>query len=204
MLTLARRWRWLTLLAMASLLSGCLALPQTGLFAFRLAVTSLGVENVRIGPYNLNAGLDTTDLTSLIASSLGAGSLPVQATMALGLGLPAGMPAVNMAGFNWTLDMPGVDPVSGRYNEDVSLTPGDGANLRLPVSFDVLATDPQRLSPMIDLARQLASNGSLPAGSELAITPGNLRGLGMTLPAGLLTPTLRLNVGEDGQLTPVR
>ncbi|WP_447894131.1 MULTISPECIES: hypothetical protein [unclassified Vreelandella] len=201
---LARRWRWLTLLSLASLLTGCLALPQTSLFAFRLAVTSLGVENVKVGPYDLNAGFDTTNLSSLIASSLGSGSLPIQATMALGLGLPAGMPAVNMSGFNWTLDMPGADPVSGRYAEEVSLTPGDGANLRLPVSFDVLATDPQRLRPMINLAQQLASHGSLPAGSELAITPGNLRGLGMTLPSGLFTPTIRLNVGQDGQLTPVR
>lgn len=85
-----RHWRWLVTLSLASLLTGCLALPQTSLFAFRLAVTSLGVEDVRIGPYSINAGLDTSDLTSLLASSLGAGSLPVQATLALGLGLPGG------------------------------------------------------------------------------------------------------------------
>lgn len=199
-----RHWRWLVILSLASLLTGCLALPQTGLFAFRLAVTSLGVEDVRIGPYSINAGLGTSDLTSLLASSLGAGSLPVQATLALGLGLPAGMPAVAMSGFDWTLSMPGVEPVQGEYKQDVSLTPGDGANLRLPVAFDVLDTDTQKMAPMLNLARQLAAQGELPAGSQLAITPGDLRGLGMTLPAGLLTPTIRLNVGEDGQLTPQR
>ena len=75
-----RRGRGLVLLLLASLLTGCLALPQTGLFAFRLAVTSLGIEDVRIGPYSVNAGLDTSDLSSFLASSLGAGSLPVQAT----------------------------------------------------------------------------------------------------------------------------
>ena len=204
MLHVARYWRWLTLFGVASLLTGCLALPQTGLFAFRLAVTSLGVEDVRIGPYSLDAGLDTSDLTSLLASSLGAGSLPVQATIALGLGLPAGMPPVEMAGFRWTLDMPGVDPVQGQYKQDVTLTAGDDANLRLPVAFDVLATDSQRMAPTLDLAKQLASQGELPTGSQLAITPGDLRGLGMRLPAGLLTPTLRLNVGADGQLIPQR
>ncbi|PJX13481.1 hypothetical protein CWI66_11965 [Halomonas sp. 141] len=188
----------------AALLTGCLALPQTGLFAFRLAVTSLGVEEVRIGPYSVNAGLDTSDLTRLLASSLGAGSLPVQATLAMGLGLPAGMPAVEMSGFRWTLDMPGVDPVQGQYQQDVTLTPGDDANLRLPVAFDILATDTQRMTPMIELVSQLASQGELPPGSELAITPGDLRGLGMTLPSGLLTPTIRLNVGADGQLIPQR
>ncbi|HAA44991.1 MAG: Uncharacterized protein XD36_1842 [Halomonas sp. 54_146] len=204
---IARRWRWLTLLGFASLLTGCLALPQTGLFAFRLAVTSLGVEDVRIGPYSINAssinaGLDTSDLTSLIASSLGAGSLPIHATIAMGLGLPAGMPPVEMSGFRWALDMPGVDPVQGSYEQDVTLTSGGGANLRLPVAFDVLATDRQRLTPMLELASQLASQGELPPGSQLAITPGDLRGLGMRLPAGLLTPTIRLNVGADGQLVP--
>lgn len=102
-----KRGRGLLLLLMASLLAGCLALPQTGLFAFRLAVTSLGIEEVRIGPYNVQAGLDTSDLTSLLASSLGTGSLPVQATLAMGLGLPTGMPAVEMSGFRWMLDMPG-------------------------------------------------------------------------------------------------
>lgn len=136
--------RWLILLSLTSLLTGCLALPQTGLFAFRLAVTSLGVEDVRIGSYSINAGLDTSDLTSLIASSLGAGSLPIQATIAMGLGLPAGMPPVEMSGFRWSLDMPGVGPVQGNYEQDVTLTSGDDANLRLPVAFDVLATDTQK------------------------------------------------------------
>ena len=194
--------RWIILLGVASLLTGCLALPQTGLFAFRLAVTSLGIEDVRIGPYSVNAGLDTSDLTSLIASSLGAGSLPIQATIAMGLGLPVGMPPVEMAGFRWSLDMPGVDPVQGQYKQDVTLTSGNDANLRLPVAFDVLATDPQRMTPMLELASQLATQGELPAGSELAITPGDLRGLGMKLPSGLLTPKIRLNVGADGQLVP--
>ena len=194
--------RWLLLVSLASLLTGCLALPQTGLFAFRLAVTSLGVEDVRIGPYSFNAGLDNSDLTSLIASSLGAGSLPIQATIAMGLGLPAGMPPVEMSGFRWVLDMPGVDPVQGNYAQDVTLTSGGDANLRLPVAFDVLATDTQRMGPMVKFASQLASQGELPPGSELSITPGDLRGLGMKLPSGLLTPTIRLNVGADGQLIP--
>ncbi|MCE9683983.1 hypothetical protein [Halomonas alkalisoli] len=199
-----RRWRLLAPLCLAGLLTGCLALPQTGLFAFRLAVTSLGVEEVRIGPYAVDARLDTSDIMSLALSSLGAGSLPVQATLAMGLGLPTGMPAVEMSGFRWTLDMPGVEPVSGNYEQDVTLTSGEDANLRLPVAFDLLDGGRERLAPMVELASQLASQGELPAGSELAITPGDLRGLGVTLPAGLLTPTIRLSVGEDGSLIPRR
>ncbi|MCL7941910.1 hypothetical protein M8009_16590 [Halomonas sp. ATCH28] len=199
---LTRRWRLLAPLCLAALLGGCLAIPQTGLFAFRLAVTSLGVEEVRIGPYAVDARLDTSDIMSLAMSSLGAGSLPLQATLAMGLGLPTGMPPVEMAGFRWTLDMPGVEPVSGDYEQDVTLTSGDDAKLRLPVAFDLLGGDGKRLAPMVELASQLARQGELPAGSELAITPGDLRGLGMTLPAGLLTPTIRLGVGEDGSLIP--
>ncbi|MDI5935335.1 hypothetical protein QLQ84_16180 [Halomonas sp. LN1S58] len=199
-----RRWRLLAPLSLVLLLGGCLAIPQTGLFAFRLAITSLGVEDVRIGPYSIQAGLDTSDITSLIASSLGMGSLPVQATLAMGLGLPAGMPAVEMSGFRWTLNVPGAEAISGNYQEEVTLTSGDDANLRLPVAFDLLGTDRNRLAPLVELASQMASQGELPTGSELAITPGDLRGLGMTLPAGLWTPTLRFAVGEDGSLIPQR
>ena len=199
-----RRWRLLAPLCLAGLLTGCLAIPQTGLFAFRLAVTSLGVEEVRIGPYAVDARLDTSDIMSLALSSLGAGSLPVQATLAMGLSLPTGMPAVEMSGFRWSLDVPGAEPVSGNYQERVTLTSADDAKLRLPVAFDVLATDRSRLAPMVELASQLATQGELPAGSELAITPGDLRGLGVTLPAGLWTPTLRFAVGQDGELTPQR
>ncbi|UYF99233.1 MULTISPECIES: hypothetical protein [unclassified Halomonas] len=201
---LRARVRWLALLSVTVWLAGCMAMPQTAFNAFRLSVTSATVENVRVGSFDLNRGLDTASLPAMLASSVRSGSLPIQATLALGLDLPRGMPAVNMAGFNWALDMPGADPVTGRYGETVSLTPGAGPNLRLPLSLDVLASDPQRLRPMIDLARELAARGSLPQGSELAITPGSLSGLGVTLPAGVLTPTLRFNVGPDGQLSQIR
>ena len=197
----ARRIRLLAPFCLAFMLAGCFTLPTAGLYAFRLAVTSLGVENVRIGPLSIDAGLDTSDITSLVLSSLGAGSLPVQATMALGLGLPVGMPAVEMSGFKWTLDMPGVEQVSGDYQENVTLTSGKDANLRLPISFDILGNR-EEIKPMIEMAAQLARQGELPAGSQLAITPGDLTGLGMTLPSGLLTPTIRLNVGESGSLNP--
>ncbi|SDM30583.1 hypothetical protein SAMN05192555_111144 [Franzmannia pantelleriensis] len=198
---LRRRWRLLLPTGLALLLAGCLAMPQTSLFAMRLAVTSLGVEDVRIGPYAIRAGLDTSDITSLIASSLGTGSLPVQATLAMGLGLPRGMPPVELNGFRWTLDVPDAEPISGNYAERVALTPGDDADLRLPVSFDVLG-DRQRFAPMVQLASQLANRGELPAGSELAITPGGVRGLGVSLPPGLWMPTVRFSVNPDGSLTP--
>ncbi|WP_043529549.1 hypothetical protein [Litchfieldella xinjiangensis] len=194
-------WHWLIPGLVTLLLSGCLALPQTGLFAMRLAVTSLGIEDVRIGPYAIRGGLDTSDITSLVTSSLGMGSLPIQATMALGLGLPKGLPPVEMNGFAWTLDVPGAEPISGEYEQRVALTPGEDADLRLPVAFDVLGGN-QRLAPMVQLASQLATRGDLPVGSELAITPGGLRGLGVSLPPGLWMPTLRLAVGEDGNLQP--
>ena len=199
----SRLWRGFRVLpfGLALLLAGCLALPQTGLFAMRLTLTSLGVENVRIGPYDIQAGLDTSDLTSLLASSLGTGSLPIQATLAMGLGLPSGLPPVQLDGFGWTLDVPGAEPVSGHYGESVALTPGDDADVRLPVRFDLLG-DSQKLIPMVQLAKQLASRGELPEGSELSIDPGDVSGLGVKLPAGLWMPTLRFTVGPQGNLQP--
>lgn len=182
-------------------LGGCLAMPQNDVFAKRLAVTSLGIEDVRIGPHAIRAGLNSSDITSLLASGLGMGSLPIQATMTVGLGLPSGLPPMEMNGFAWTLAIPGAEPIDGRYQQPVALTPGEEADLSLPVSVDLLG-DSQRFAPMVQLASQLATQGQLPAGSELAITPGGLRGLGMSLPAGALMPTVRLTVDEDGNLEP--
>lgn len=196
-------WRGLRVLpfCLALWLGGCLALPQTGLFAMRLTLTSLGVENVRVGSYDIQAGLNTSNLTSLLASTLGTGSLPIQATLALGLGLPSGLPPVQLDGFGWTLDVPGAEPVSGHYDENVALTPGNDADVRLPVSFDLLG-DSQKLMPMVQLARHLANQGELPEGSELSIDPGDVSGLGVKLPAGLWMPTLRFTVGPQGNLQP--
>ncbi|WP_136247998.1 hypothetical protein [Halomonas borealis] len=184
---------------LALLLGGCQALSQAGLPTFQPKVTSLDVEDIRLDSRPLDAG-SASDLGSLIATSLGSGSLPVQATMAMGLELPAGLPAMQMDGFDWRLDMPGLDSVGGRYDQRVALTPGDDSDLRLPLAFDLLQGDRDKLAPLLDLARQMVRSGELPTGSELSITPGGLSGLGVSLPSGLLAPTLRLVVGEDGTL----
>ncbi|ALM53672.1 hypothetical protein [Halomonas huangheensis] len=198
------RMRLLAPFTLVLLLAGCFTLPTAGLYAFRLAVTSLDIEEVKVGPLSLDARLDTSDLTSLILSSLGTGSLPVQATMAMGLGLPVGLPAVEMSGFKWSLDIPGVnEELKGDYQQNVTLTSEKDANLRLPISFDIAAEqNRQQLQSVVGLVADLAREGQLPAGSQLSITPGDLKGLGMTLPSGLLTPTIRLNVDESGGLVP--
>lgn len=197
-------WRLLALCSLILLLSSCSTLSQNGPFAVRPTVTSLGVEDIRIGSHAIRAGLDPGGIASMLAASLDAGSLPpVQATLALGLGLPSGLPPMMLDGFGWALDVPGAEPVTGRYAGSVALTPGDDADLRLPVTFNPLG-DGQRLVAMARLAGQLASRGTLPAGSELAITPGGISGLGMRLPAGMGMPTVRLSVGEDGSLQPQR
>ncbi|WP_417329108.1 hypothetical protein [Halomonas cupida] len=94
------------------------------------------------------------------------------------------------------------EAISGDYQQDVNLTSDQDANLRFPISFDIAGDNRQALQPMIELAAELARLGQLPAGSQLPITPGDLTGLGMTLPSGLLTPTIRLNVDEAGELIP--
>lgn len=192
-------WRWLVLGSLALLLAGCSSLPRSEPFSVRPTVTSLGVEEVRIGTYAIDGGLAPSGIASLVASSLGAGSLPLQATLNLGLDLPGGLPPLAIDGFAWTLAIPGAEPVSGRYAQRVTLTPGDAAELRLPVSVDVLAGG-QRLTDMARLANQLARRGNLPGGSELSITPGGVSSLGITLPSGLRIPSMHLSVDARGNL----
>lgn len=191
-------WRWAALCSLVVLLIGCSALPRSDSFSVRPTVTLLGIEDIRIGSYAIRDGLDSRGIASLIASSLGAESLPLQATLNMGLGLPGGLPPLTLDGFTWRLDVPGVEPVKGAYPQSVALTPGEATQLRLPVNFDILG-DGHRLA---SLANQLVKRGGLPAGSELAIIPGGVSSLGIRLPAGLTMPTVRLTVAEDGSLQP--
>ena len=48
-------------LMLVSLLGGCLALPQVGFMLGRIALSSMGVENVRIGNYHFSPGLEDID-----------------------------------------------------------------------------------------------------------------------------------------------
>lgn len=184
-------------LMLVSLLGGCLALPQVGFMLGRIALSSMGVENVRIGNYHFSPGLEDIDELTLLSSGLALAGLPVNIDLPLAMTLPASAPSIELQGFDWQLQVPGAEPVSGAVDEPIQLQGSEPATVTLPVALEPAGIDAlaraERVSSLLSLARQLSRRGELPAGSQLSLTP--------TLPAaldGIVTaPTLVLDVGEQ-------
>ncbi|MGQ7242179.1 hypothetical protein ACUN9V_01800 [Salinicola sp. V024] len=200
MLSRCRPFLALTLVA---LLGGCLALPQVGLMLGRIALSSMGVENVRIGNYHFSPGLEGIDELSLLSSGLALAGLPVNIDLPLAMMLPASAPSIALQGFDWQLQVPGAELVTGEVDEPVQLQGGEPTTVTLPVALeptglDEMSSKAERVSSLLALARRLSATGELPAGSRLSLTP--------TLPAalgGIVTaPTLTLDVGEPPTTSP--
>ncbi|OLO04796.1 hypothetical protein [Salinicola socius] len=197
------RYRPFIALASVALLGGCLALPQVSFMLGRIALSSMGVENVRIGNYHFSPGLQGIDELSLLSSGLALAGLPVNIDLPLAMTLPAGAPPIELQGFDWQLQVPGAEPTAGEIDETIRLQGGEPATVTLPVALeptgiDALSSKAERVSSLLSLARQLSRSGELPAGSQLSLTP--------TLPAaldGIVTaPTLTLDVGEPATISP--
>ncbi|WP_110657690.1 hypothetical protein [Salinicola halimionae] len=184
-------------LMLVALLGGCLALPQVGLMLGRIALSSMGVENVRIGNYHFSPGLEGIDELSLLSSGLALAGLPVNIDLPLSMMLPVNAPSLELQGFDWQLQVPGAEPIAGEVDESIQLQGGEPTTVTLPVALepaglDDMTSKAERVSSLLSLARRLSATGELPAGSQLSLTP--------TLPAalsGIVTaPTLTLDVGS--------
>lgn len=192
------RSRPLIVLTLVASLGGCLALPQVGFMLGRIALSSLGVEDVRIGNYHFSPGLENIDELTLLSSGLALAGLPVNLDLPLSMTLPINAPSIQLQGFDWQLQVPGAETTTGEVNEPIQLQGGEPATVTLPVSLepeglDELSSKAERVSSLLALARQLSRTGELPPGSQLSLTP--------TLPAalnGIVTaPTLTLDIGEQ-------
>ncbi|WIX31639.1 hypothetical protein QO259_12515 [Salinicola sp. JS01] len=184
-------------LLLVSLLGGCLALPQLGVLLGRIALSSLGVDNVRIGNYHFAPGLAGIDEQTLLNSGLALAGLPVNIDLPLALSLPANAPSLELQGFAWELQVPGAEPVAGEFDQPVPLHAGETTTVTLPAALephgiDALASHEQKVASLLDLARRLSASGELPPGSHLSLTPA----LPPALARMVSAPTLAFDVGE--------
>ncbi|WP_110686553.1 LEA type 2 family protein [Salinicola aestuarinus] len=179
-------------------LGGCLALPQVGFLLGRIALSSMGVENVRIGNYHFDPGLEQINEMTLLNSGLALAGLPVNFNLPLALSLPMSAPPIQLQGFAWSLEVPGAEPARGEVSEPITLGGGDSETVTLPISLhpDTAGSPEPRVSALLALARELSADNTLPAGSRLAFTP--------TLPAEIAriikAPTLHFDIGNGGSL----
>ena len=191
------RYRPALLMAATLSLAGCLALPQASFMLGRLALQSMGVENVRIGRWAVPVDALTLEPTALARAGLDMAGMPVSLELPLSLTPPDAAPDINLTGYAWQLVVPGAEPVSGDVDEPVSLRGGEPATLRLPV--DLFPETPEREGAAYDqkllaLAQRLANRQQLPAGSTLSLTPRLDSQMARLVPA----PTITLDIGDGG------
>lgn len=191
------RYRPALLLAALSL-AGCIALPQAGFMLGRLALQSMGVENVRIGRWAVPVDALTLEPTALARAGLDLAGKPVSLDLPLSLTPPDAAPDITLAGYAWQLIVPGAEPVSGDVEEPVTLRGGEPATLRLPV--DLFPETPEREGTGYDqkllaLAQRLANHQQLPPGSTLSLTPRLDSEMARLIPA----PTITLDIAGPAE-----
>ncbi|WP_438764395.1 hypothetical protein [Kushneria sp. TE3] len=191
------RYRPTLLMAVILSLAGCIALPQASFMLGRLALQSMGVENVRIGRWAVPVDALTLEPTALARAGLDMAGMPVSLDLPLSLTPPDAAPDVTLAGYAWRLVVPGAEPVTGDVNEPVALRGGEPATLRLPI--ELFPDTPEREGPAYDqqllaLAQRLAGRQQLPAGSTLSLTPRLDGQMAQLIPA----PTITLDIGDGG------
>ncbi|REC93518.1 hypothetical protein [Kushneria indalinina] len=193
----SRRVRRMWVLPVMAVLVSCVALPQASFMLGRLALQSMGVENVRIGRWAVPVDALTLEPTAMARAGLDMAGMPVSLDLPLSLTPPDAAPDVTLAGYAWRLVVPGAEPVTGDVNEPVALRGGEPATLHLPI--ELFPDTPEREGPDYDqqllaLAQRLAGRQQLPAGSTLSLTPRLDGQMAQLIPA----PTITLDIGDGG------
>ncbi|WP_456269446.1 hypothetical protein M1D97_03905 [Kushneria sp. AK178] len=192
------RYRPALLLALIVSLAGCIALPQAGFMLGRLALQSMGVDNVRIGRWAVPVDALTLDPAALGRAGLELAGQPVSLELPLSLTSPEAAPDITLAGYAWQLIVPGAEPVSGDVEDPVTLRGGEPATLRLPI--DLYPAMPAHDSAgyaqqLLALAQRLAHQQQLPAGSTLSLTPRLAGQMARMIPA----PTITLDIAGPAE-----
>ncbi|SPJ35370.1 hypothetical protein [Kushneria phyllosphaerae] len=194
------RYRPALLMAATLSLAGCLALPQASFMLGRLALQSMGVENVRIGRWAVPIDALTLEPTALARAGLDMAGMPVSLELPLSLTPPDAAPDINLTGYAWQLVVPGAEPVSGDVDEPIALRGGEPATLRLPVDL-FPETSIREGAPynqkLLALAQRLANQQQLPAGSTLSLTPRLDSDMARLIPA----PTITLDISGPAEQT---
>lgn len=194
------QYRQSLLLIMTLSLAGCLALPQASFMLGRLALQSMGVENVRIGRWAVPTDALTLEPTALARAGLDMAGMPVSLELPLSLTPPDAAPDIDLAGYAWQLVVPGAEPVSGDVDEPVALRGGEPATLRLPVDLfpdTTIREGAPYNQKLLALAQRLANRQQLPTGSTLSLTPRLDSDMARLIPA----PTITLDISGPAEQT---
>jgi hypothetical protein len=144
-------------------ISGCAALQQiAALRHVQFAID--GVQNVRLAGVNLDNAQGPEHVGAAAITSIGAalatGRMPLQFVMLIGADNPAENPVeARMLQFDWTLLLDDVETVSGTFNDERLIPPGQRTTFPLGIELDLLRFFDRNLQSLLGLAFAVSGQG---------------------------------------------
>ena len=172
------------------LVPGCTTLQRLAALQkvqFDLAGVSNGlVAGVDIDNARTYGDLGYRDIARL-GTAIAGGELPLSFTLDVAANNPADNPAAQLLQLDWTLFVDGTETVSGIFNDDRVIQPGQTATLPLAIELDLMRFFGNNLRDLADLALNLAGAGGSPARLQLQAVPTVQTALGPIRYPGTIT-----------------
>jgi hypothetical protein len=155
--------------------TGCRTLEQIAQLrhvAFALdRISEAHLAGVRVDQKSSMNDVRAVEMARLIAS-LADGRLPLDFRLHVGAENPEdnGVSA-RLVRMDWTLFLEGRETVSGRYDGDVLLPPGQRTDIPIDISLDLVRFFGDNLNDLIEVALSLSGQGGSPRNVTLEATP---------------------------------
>lgn len=155
--------RLLPLVLLVPLLAGCAALQEVA----NLRHLDFGIDGVRgatLAGVDLSGVRSYDDLGALegarIAAALTRGEAPLAFTLLVGAENPAeNAVQARLVKLDWTLLLDGTETVSGVFNEERLIPPGERAELPIALELDLVRFFGRNARDLVDLALALSGEG---------------------------------------------
>ncbi|MEM8560085.1 MAG: hypothetical protein AAGG50_19885 [Bacteroidota bacterium] len=189
-----------TLLAVLAVsIGGCTALEQLAALQ-RVAFALDRTADTQIGGVPLTSLQNYNDLNAVQLLQLGTavtrGELPLNFTLFVDATNPSeNATAARLVNFDWTLFLDGSETVSGTYNNETLLPPGQTVGIPLDIRLDLIQFFGNNLPDLVELALAVSDLGGSGKEIRLQATPSINTALGPIRYPGALT-IVKADVGS--------
>jgi hypothetical protein len=134
-------------------------------------VSQAHLAGVNIDQKNSLNDVRALEMARLIAA-LADGRLPLDFRLHVGADNPGeNRVAARLVRMDWTLFLEGRETVSGRYDGDVLLQPGERTDIPIDISLDLVRFFGDNLNDLVQVALSLSGQGGTPRNVTLQATP---------------------------------
>lgn len=162
-LSLDRRAFLAAAVALCATTSGCATLQEiAALRSVDFALTGATGGNIAGVPIDSVRAFEQLGVTQVatVAAALARGALPVEAELLVRASNPPDNAQARLVRLDWTLFLDDRETVSGLFDRDILLPPGQPVSIPVLVRLDLLDFFDRQLEQVVNLALALAGTGS--------------------------------------------